>query len=219
MMKWARTCAVAASVATFATGAGAVTVVNGDFENLGQGVLNGNGWNIFADVPGWTGNPNIEIQSDRTLGSIDAQSGNYYVELDTNQDAGIFQDIALDAGEYQLSFWYSPRVNADITTTNDMTYGVSGAGTTYIDTLITGAPNPDFQHGEWTNVTAEFTLAADETITLSFEATGGSRFNGCGNCGALIDNVSVAAVPLPAGVLLMLSAIGAFGFARRRATV
>ena len=219
MLKWARTCAFAAGMAAVASSAGAVTVVNGDFENLGQGVLNGNGWNIFADVPGWTGNPNVEIQSDRTLGSIDAQSGRNYAELDTNQDAGIFQDIALDAGTYQLSFWYSPRVNADITTTNDMVYSVSGGGTSYIETLITGAPNPMFAHGEWTNVVADFSIDADETVTLSFAATGGSRFRGCGNCGALIDNVSIAAVPLPAGALLMLSAIGAFGFARRRTTV
>lgn len=218
MMKWARKTAAVAILATFASGAGAATVFNGDFENIGQGVLNGSGWNIFDEVPGWTGMPNIEIQSAGTLASIDAQSGNNYVELDTNQDAGIFQNVALRAGSYQLSFWYSPRVDADMTTTNNMTYGVSGGDTTYIETLITGAPNPLFPHGEWTNVTAHFSIDASETVTLSFDASGGSRFNGCGNCGALIDNVSIAAVPLPAGALLMLTVIGAFGFARRTTT-
>ncbi|MCK0096474.1 VPLPA-CTERM sorting domain-containing protein [Yoonia sp. F2084L] len=215
-MKWFKISALAAAMAIATSGASAATVINGSFEDIGDGALNGSGWNIFSSVPGWTGSPNIEIQSDRTLGSIDAQDGNYYAELDTNQDAGIFQNIALDAGSYSLSFWYSPRVNADPTTTNDMSYSVAGAAETYIDNIITGAPNPAYPHGAWTNVVANFTIDSDQTIALSFAALGGSRFNGCGNCGALIDNVTIAAVPLPAGILLMLTAVGAFGFARRR---
>lgn len=215
-MKYFKTLALAACTALLTTSAGAATILNGSFEDIGSGTLNGNGWNHFSGIPGWTGDPNIEIQSAQTLGSIDAQHGNYYAELDTNQDAGIYQDVALDAGSYSLSFWYSPRVNATPTTTNDMTYSIMGAADTYIDTLISGAPSNMFPHGLWTNVVAEFTIDTAETITLAFAATGGSQFAGCGNCGALIDNVSIAAVPLPAGLLLMLTAIGAFGFARRR---
>jgi hypothetical protein len=216
-MNWVKTYAFAACAALMASSAGAVTVVNGSFENIGEGALNGSGWNIFSEIPGWTGEPNVEVQSNSTLGSIDAHSGIRYAELDTNQDSGMYQDITLAAGTYDLSFWYSPRVDATPTTTNDMTYSVVGGDTTYFDTLITGAPNVLFPHGVWTNVVAGFTLEAAQTIRLSFDATGGSRFQGCGNCGALIDDVSIAAVPLPAGALMMLTALGAFGFARRRA--
>ena len=66
-------------------------------------------------------------------------------------------------------------------------------------------------------MTGYFTVAADGTeVELSFQASGETPTSGCGNCGALLDDVSIAAVPLPAGLLLMLSAVGAFGFARRR---
>lgn len=215
---------MAACAVAFASTAGAATitndnfVTNGSFEDIGDGSFNSRGWNHFSDVPGWTGDPNVEIQSGITLGSIDAQSGEYYAELDTNQDASMFQNIALDAGTYDLSFWYSPRVDATNTSTNDMTFSVASLATSYIDTLISGAPNALFPHGDWTNIVATFTLTSAEIITLTFGATGGSLFQGCGNCGALIDNVSIAAVPLPAGLLLMLSAFGMFAFARRRAT-
>ena len=220
-----RKCIFTACAVVFASTAGAATITNGNyvtngsFEDIGEGSFNRAGWNHFSDVPGWTGEPNIEIQSNSTLGSIDAQSGVNYAELDTNQDAAMFQNIALDAGTYDLSFWYSPRVDASNTQTNDMTFSVASLATNYIDTLITGAPNALFPHGGWTNVVSTFTLNTAEMITLTFAATGGSFFGGCGNCGALIDNVSVAAVPLPAGLLLMLSAFGVFAFARRRATV
>lgn len=218
-------CILTACAVVFASTAGAATiensnlVVNGSFEDIGDGSFNGRGWNHFSDVPGWTGDPNVEIQSNSTLGSIDAEDGVRYAELDTNQDAAIFQNIALEAGTYDLSFWYSPRVDATMTSTNDMTFSVASLATSYIDTLISGAPNVLFPHGEWTNIVSTFTLTTAEIITLTFAATGGSFFAGCGNCGALIDSVSIAAVPLPAGLLLMLSAFGVFAFVRRRATV
>ncbi len=208
---------VVACTLAFTSGANAATIVNGSFEDLGSGTFNSWGWNHFDSVPGWTGVPNIEIQSDRTLGSIDAQHGNYYAELDTNQDAGIYQNVALDAGSYSLSFWYSPRVSAEYTSTNDMSYSIQGAAETYIDAVIHGAPNPLFPHGVWTNVVSNFTINTAETVSLSFAALGGSYYAGCGNCGALIDNVSIAPVPLPAGLLLMLTALGGLAFMRRKA--
>jgi len=223
-MNWLKTIVAASSVAIIGSTASASTVINGSFEDIGNAVLTGTGggsWTFFNGVTGWTGDPNIEIQSNGTIGAVDAQEGSYYAELDTNQDARMFQDIALDAGTYLLSFFYSPRVNASPTTTNDMTYVVATdagmpTGVDLVNELITGAPNYAYAYGEWTQVKSYFTLASSQTIQLSFAATGGSHASGCGNCGALIDNVTLAAVPLPAGVLLMLSALGAFGFARRR---
>jgi hypothetical protein len=204
-----------AALALTATAASAATVVNGSFED-GPALIGS--WDILEGpnpIPGWYAQPNIEIQTQPTIG-LQAQDGVRYAELDTNQDARIYQDIALDAGTYLLSFWYSPRVDASPTNTNDMVYEISAGTTAYIAEIITLAPNGDFLHGEWTNVQAEFTLDTDETIQLSFAATGGSFFDGCGNCGALLDNVSIAAVPLPAGGLLLLSALFGAGALRRR---
>jgi hypothetical protein len=167
----------------------------------------------------------MEVQSEGTLGNIDAHHGDYYVELVTNKVSGFHQDVLLDAGTYLLSFFYSPRVqqNSDSTTNaNDMSYGIEGfdgLGVSLGDILagsVVGAPNEAYERGEWTEVSAYFTVAQEQTVRLSFDAIGDGFTPGCGNCGALIDSVSLAAVPLPAGVLLMLSALGAFGFARRR---
>ena len=122
-------------------------VTNGSFEDnpLGSG-----NWSHFSNVPGWTGDPNVEIQSNRTLGSIDAKDGSYYAELDTNQDAGMFQDIFLNAGSYDFSFFYSPRVNDTNTATNDMFYSFKDMATqtlTLLSGTISGAPNASYPHG------------------------------------------------------------------------
>ncbi|MEM8655715.1 MAG: VPLPA-CTERM sorting domain-containing protein [Pseudomonadota bacterium] len=205
----------AVTFSIFALPAHAVTVENGSFEDIGDGTLNGRGWNHFSDVPGWTGDPNVEIQSNSTLGSIDTPFGTRYVELDTNQDAGIFQDISLSAGSYMLSFWYSPRVNASPTTTNNMSFSVGLGGLTLLDGTVNGAPNTAFPHGVFTEVTGQFSVAQDATVRLAFNATGGSFSSGCGNCGALIDNVQLSAVPLPASGMLLIAGFGGL-FAMRR---
>lgn len=211
-MYWLKKLAMASCAAMIASSANAATIVqNGSFED-GPAVSN---WQIFGSIPGWEADPNIEIQTAGTLGSIDPQEGDRYAELDTNQNSRIYQNLMLDAGTYLLSFFYSPRVNdtSDDANTNDMTYSVAG-----LSGSILGAPAlGEFEHGKWTEVTGYFTVADDNTkVELSFQASGETPTDGCGNCGALLDNVSIAAVPLPAGLLLMLSAVGAFGFARRR---
>lgn len=213
--------AAAACFALVGASASAATVVNGSFEDIGTGnTLNNSGWNFFSSVPGWTGDPNVEIQSAKTLSGIDAQDGDNYAELDTNKDGGIYQDIALSVGRHELSFYYSPRVNASPTTTNDMTYAIGtgplGTAPSLTFGKIKDAPNSTYPWGEWTNVKSAFSVATAGTYTLYFSAEGGSFSSGCGNCGALIDNVSVSAVPVPAAGLLLLSALGGAAALRRR---
>ncbi|MEM1235327.1 MAG: VPLPA-CTERM sorting domain-containing protein [Pseudomonadota bacterium] len=204
-------------LATLATASHSATVTNGSFEDIGAGALNGNGWNHFLNIPGWTGDPNVEVQSNSTLGSsVNTPFGDRYAELDTNQDAGIYQDIFLDAGKYMLNFWYSPRVNASPTTTNDMDYSISMGATDLLLGSINGAPNLAYQHGVFTEVTGRFAVESAGLVRLAFSANGGSFYNGCGNCGALIDNVSISAVPLPAAGWMLLAGFGGLVAMRRR---
>ncbi len=216
-MKKALSALAALALSLFATSAMSATVLNGSFEDIGTGTLNSNGWNHFSSIPGWTGDPNVEVQSNSTLGSsINTPFGTRYAELDTDRDAAIYQDIFLTAGRYQLSFWYSPRVNATPTSTNDMTYSVTSGGS-LLSGMISGAPNTAYPHGVFTEVTGTFKVATDSTVRLLFQATGGSHFAGCGNCGALIDNAAIDLIPtpLPAAGWMLLAGVGGMAGLRR----
>ncbi len=209
----------AAALALSGTSAMSATVANGSFEDIGSLTLNSSGWSFFTSIPGWTGSPNGEIQSAPTISAVNAQDGRYYAELDTNKNSTIYQDVMLDAGKYLLSFWYSPRVPASgnpSASTNDMTFAVGSL----LSGSVNGAPNAAFPHKVWTEVTSLFTVGTAGTYRLSFSGAGAQdESNGCGDCGALIDNISISAVPLPASALFLLAGIGGLGAlrARRRA--
>ena len=212
-------------VALLAGGAASAStiVVNGSFEadagpgttkNNRTGAVNyvdmptsGPSWGIWDDLPGWTGagGSGIEVQTDRTLGSIDSQDGDYYVELDTNRNSSMSQLVSLDAGVYELSFWYSPRTNNPATTGIDYSLGA------LFSENVSG-PSGSYPRGVWTEVVERFEVLADGDYLMTFEATGTSN-----SLGGLLDNVSISAVPLPAGAVLMLTALGALAVGRRRA--
>lgn len=199
----------------------AATVQNGSFEDIGTGTLNNRGWRHFSSIPGWDGLPNVEIQSDPTLRHINAQHGDNYAELDTNTNAGMLQEINFSAGTYELSFFYSPRVNQSQTTTNDMYYKVFAGpahspNTELLYGEINDAPNIETPYGRWTEVTGIFDVTVAGTYSLLFQASGEQRTSGCGDCGALIDNASISAVPLPAPALLLLTSLACMYSVRLR---
>ena len=228
---------VAASCLAFAgMSANAATVLNGSFENFDGELGRGNGsWDFFSgvDVEAWDGNPNIEIQTyagvttpaNGTIGLAPKEGedvGLRYAELDTNTNSILSQTIDFGAaGRYLLSFLYSPRVDNPDTDTNDMSFSITGEGGIVLEETILGAPNEAFPHGEWTRVEAAFSVETVGEYILSFAALGGSLFQGCGNCGALIDDVSISAfddiepVPLPASAVLLLAGLGGLGAMRR----
>lgn len=217
---------LAASCLAFAgAAANAATVTNGSFEDF-SGNLNDSGWNFFssAQVTGWDGTPNIEIQTQPTL-DLTPQDGSAYAELDTTQNSTLSQSIDFGAaGTYELSFYYSPRVpaqNNPSNSTNDMDFSIVGDegatdGLIAMNGSVTGAPNDVYQVGQWTEVTAMFSIQTAGSYLLSFFGAGAeNEQNNCGDCGALIDNVSISAVPLPASSLLLLAGLGGLGAMRR----
>lgn len=178
----------------------------GDFSSM---AFRGRSWDIFDALPGWYSNiDEIEIQTNRTLGQIDAADGQYYVELDANRNARISQDLFLRAGVYDLSFAYSPRMSN--LGTNGLGLSLAGRFGTLLDESYDG-PNGTFQRGAWTQVTERFTVAQDGFFVLSFEGQGRSD-----SLGALLDDVSLAAVPLPAGAVLLMSGLAGLALVRRR---
>ena len=106
-------------------------IVNGSFET-GHNLL-GSDWEIFASLPppGWVQGANgipFEVQGSGAAGpGVNAQHGNFFVELDSdtegnptnplpdinptsNTNATIQQTVATDPGQtYELHFWYMPR--------------------------------------------------------------------------------------------------------------
>lgn len=206
--------ATAIALAMSASTLSAATVVNGSFEDIGNTTLNGSGWSFFNSIPGWTGAPTGEVQSAPTIRQVDAQDGQYYVELDTNENSTIYQDISFGIGSYTLSFFYSPRVNDASQGTNDMLYSVGNL----LSGSVNDAPNLNFPYETWTEVvTDRFNVTTAGTYRLSFSGAGAeNESNRCGDCGALIDNVTIAAVPLPAGALLLLTGLAGLGLSRRR---
>jgi len=178
-------------------------VVNGSFED-GLLALNGEEWGVFNSIVGWNtiSGSGIEVQTNPTLGSINAQDGFRYVELDSNNNSAMRQTLNLVAGHYLLSFWYAPRQNLP-----------ASEGIKYTIGALTGIVNTPYVANTWTNVTRRF-YANGAPVYLEFAAEGTSD-----SYGTFVDSVSVAAVPVPAAGLMLFAALGGLAALRRRKAV
>jgi len=215
-----------ASAALLVSGAANAVVINGDFEDVTTldptGLVKGNklsnlattgsSWDVFSEISGWktTNGAGIEVQTNRTLGSIDAHSGQHYIELDShpraNSNSTMSQDVTLGVGKYELSFWYSPR-NSNASS-NGIEYSVSGL---LLDTITGPGASPLTAVGTWTLITALFHVETAGDYTLSFEATGKQN-----TLGGFVDTVGLTAVPIPAAGFLLPVGLGLLGYAARR---
>ncbi len=206
--------------------AATVSVANSSFEQgtagrprgftnnltFGQLGTSSPGWDVYNGLAGWTvsggGGNKVEVQSNNSS-LIDAVDGNYYLSLDAGggRNSTITQQVTIAAGTYILSFWYSPE--SALVATNTIGYNLGNLVSGSVTTGTNGA-----QVGIWTEVRQKFTVLTGATFGLSFAALGAAD-----GVGGYIDNIgiSVAAVPVPASGVVLLSAVGAlFGLRRRR---
>ncbi|CTQ58290.1 MAG: VPLPA-CTERM sorting domain-containing protein [Roseibium album] len=226
MMKSIMAATVAVTALLGANAANAM-IVNGDFEDtttldptglvkgnkLSNLATTGSSWDVFSEISGWktTAGAGIEVQTNRTLGSIDAHSGQHYIELDShpkpNSNSTMEQEVSLGVGTYELSFWYSPRTND--ASSNGIEYSVSDG---LLSGFITGpGASPDTSVGVWTLVKSLFKVDTAGDYSLSFAATGKQN-----TLGGFIDTVNLTAVPIPAAGLLLPVGVAMLGFAARR---
>lgn len=174
------------------------------FSNLNSGP--GSSWDVWNSIDGWTRTTGsgIEIQSNRTLSTIDANSGNHYVELDSNNNSGMTQNVFLNAGRYILSFWYSPRTSSP---TNGIEYAVGSLIGGTVNHLNPASAVP----GTWTQITRSFLVTTAGSYALNFTATGQND-----SYGGLLDDVAIAPVPVPAAGFGLIAGLGMLVAMRRR---
>lgn len=200
--------AAAIGLAAFAFQANATNLVtNGSFEQVANGGTQGAGsWSVYSSIPGWTGQPNIEVRD--SIAGV-AQDGSNFVELDTdyvkNTNSSMFQNIA-GTGAVKLSFWYSARPNT-AAGTNLLSFALGNS----TGSVLNNTGNNTGSHS-WQQYVGYFNLDADGLTTLSFSAGGKQD-----SYGGSLDNVVVTAVPEPETYALMLAGLGLVGaIARRR---
>lgn len=189
------------SLAVFAMPASAAVVFTSDFETP---AYTATGYELVDSVQGWnlSGGSWIEVQHGNVAGV--SHSGVQHVELDSTGNSAMSRIVG--AGDYLLSFWYSPRPNV-AAESNGIELWVDGA---YALTVQEAGGDAT----AWTQYSHAFSLAGDGLI--EFRAVGTND-----SLGGYLDDItlSTAAIPEPASWALLIAGFGLVGAAMRRRAI
>ncbi len=216
-------------------------ITNGSFEDVTGGLESGaNGLNFgFDDIWYFDDNNQLNSWAPHAANTADyyaevrdnahlngqygtAQDGTKFLELDTHNytntalNGGVTQTLTglASSGTFDLSFWYSPRVQTPQgnmpSNTNDFDVLWNGV----LVQSFTNLSNNTNDH-VWVEFTDTLIGSASGINTLTFLAQGEPDF-----FGVSIDNVvltgSVAAVPEPQAYVMLLAGLGLLGFYNRK---
>lgn len=172
-------------------------VVNGSFED--PAIPTGT-YSLFNSIPGWklAFGPSIEIQNHVAGSPFD---GEQYLELDSDAESSVYQDLDTTPGLYFLSFAFSPRPSVAV---NSMLVFWNGS---LLDTL--NASGTGLADTQWTTHTYTVT-ATQPTTRLQFTGNGPSD-----SLGEYVDNVMVgSSVPEPGSLLTITTGFALLAAAR-----
>ncbi len=189
---------IAAAVASvFSVSAQAAPIFSDNFDSYTADQLN---W-IPPALSGWTvSNGTVDLIG--IGGGFDLLPGNgSYVDLDgSTSSSGLFSNsVNLVGGTtYTLSFDLAGNNRNSVTETVNVNFG------------STAASYSPLGNDPFVNHTLNFTPGISGSYSLSYQNVGGD------NLGALLDNVSVSAVPEPQTYAMLLAGLGLMGFMARR---
>ncbi len=186
----------AAVVLSLGTAASAATVVLQDDFDYGTTTVLSIGPNFL--LPNWTSTPTLDYIATGSGFSALCRGTGGCIDLDgSSGTAGLLASAtSFAAGTYQLSY--------------ELFGSLRGTTESVLISL-----------GNWSQLVTLASADVASVTGLQFTTTGGVlsfQNNGGDNVGAVLTSVTLAAVPLPAGGLLLLGALGGFAALRRRKT-
>lgn len=193
----------AASAVLAAAPASATVVFQTTWESVPGGPAPGT-FVIFNNPPttvvdGWTPDTQIELQNN-VAGAPAPGGGSVFAELDADRNSSMFRIIG--AGQYVLSYLYSPRPNVAFNS-NNINVFIDGAPISMISGLGGGAT-------AWSTInSAVFNVTGPGVLRMSAGGTSDSF-------GGYVDNITLTAVPEPGTWALLIFGFGALGYAMRR---
>ena len=208
-MQHLRTALAVLALGLSAGAASAQVITNGGFDaNSGYITTNVSGWTVqFGNVDlVYAGAPGSSV----LLESLMTGATGNALDLNGLVPAMISQVLQTTAGQtYNISFSYAANPGVDpgdnpLSTFTMMLSPVSG-GSGVLSSNLTGSGS------SWATYSGSFTAAG--LTTLSFLST---DYSGSLPYGAMLDNVSVTAVPEPAEYAMLIAGLGVIGAVARR---